>query len=210
MSEVWVQAIEIIHLEKGGVTKTLHKGDWGTTSRGHARDLLARGAARILSPGILRDIQELNDCAIYLRGTVLDSSQSRLAVQYPGVPILPWSGFPSANVGRFLLWDMSAPLRQELIVVGLGLLSKWQIACPLLSYDTLAQNIGTEVERIETRAVIHDLRVPVYNPKVIFARQGEETKRLFELWNSGGELSFLRALYQARPIVNALPPSWVL
>lgn len=210
MSETWFQATAIIHLEKHGATKTLLPGDWGMTTRGHARQLLAAGQARILSPGILRDVQELTDCAIYLRGTVLDSVKSRMAVQYPGVPILSWSGFPSAEVGRFLLWDMSAPLRQELIVVGLGLLSKWQIACPLLSYDTLAQNIGTEAERIETRAIIHDLRVPVYNPKVIFCRQGEETRRLFELWKDGSELGFLRALYQARALTLALPPSWIV
>lgn len=210
MSEVWIQAISIVHIEKNGQLKTLREGDWGTVGRHQARELLARGAARILSPGTLRDVQELTDCAIYIRGTILDSQRSQIAAKHPGVAVLPWSGFPSPEVGRFLLWDMSAPLRHELIVVGLGLLTKWQVACPLLNYDTLAGNIGTEQERAATKAIIHDLRVPVYNPKVIFARQGEETKKLFSLWNDGSELSFLRAIYQARALTLALPPSWIL
>lgn len=209
MSEVWIQAIGIVYLEKNGETKILRENDWGVTTRGHARRLLAEGKARILSPGILRDIQELTDCAIYLRGTVLDSTRSRLQIQYPGVPILAWSGWPDAGIGRFLLWDMAAPLRHDLILVGFGLLQKWQLAVPLLNYDTLAGSVGTEQERAETKAVIHDLRVPVYNPRVIFARQCQETRKLFELWD-GSQLGFLRALYQARPIVNALPPSWVM
>lgn len=210
MSEVWIQAIGIVHLERNGVNRTLLPGDWGQTGKHQAKELLAKGAARILSPGVLRDVQELTDCAIYVRGTVLDSTRERIAAQHPGVPVLSWSGYPASEVGRFLLWDMSAPLRHELIVTGLGLLTKWQLACPLLNYDTLAGNVGTEQERAATKAVIHDLRVPAYNPKVIFARQGEETRKLFSLWNDGGELSFLRALYQARALTMALPPSWIL
>lgn len=210
MSEVWIQATGIVYLEKNGVTKILHPGDWGTTGKSHARELLTKGQARILSPGTLRDVQELTDCAIYIRGVILDSQRSQIVAKHPGVAVMPWTGFPSSEIGRFLLWDMSASLRHELIVTGLGLLTKWQIACPLLSYDTLAQNIGTEQERAVTKAIIHDLRVPVYNPKVIFARQGEETKKLFDLWDNEGELSFLRAIYQARALTLALPPSWVL
>lgn len=210
MSDVWVQAINIVHLEKNGVTRTLLPGDWGQMGKHQAKELLAKGAARILSPGILRDVQELTDCAIYVRGTILDSSRERIATQHPGVPVLPWSGYPTTEVGRFLLWDMSAPLRHELIVTGLGLLKGWQLAVPLLNYDTLAGNIGTEQERAATKAIIHDLRVPAYNPKVIFARQGEETRKLFSLWSDGAELSFLRAIYQARALTLALPPSWVL
>jgi len=210
VSDIWIQAINIVHLEKNGITRTLLPGDWGQTGKHQAKELLAKGAARILSPGVLRDVQELTDCAIYVRGTVLDSTRERIATQHPGVPVLPWSGYPTTEVGRFLLWDMSAPLRHELIVIGLGLLKGWQLACPLLSYDTLAGNIGSEQDRTETKEVIHDLRVPVYNPKVIFARQGEETRKLFSLWGSGDELSFLRAFYQARAVSLALPPSWII
>lgn len=207
MSEVWVQATEIVYLEKAGVVKTLLPGMWGTTTRGHARQLLNSGQARILNSGILKDVQELTDCTIFLRGTVLDSQRQQLESRHPGVPVLGWDGYPTT--GRFLLWDTSVSLRQELIVVGFGLLKNWQLAVPLLDYNLLAENVGTKEEQQQVREVIHDLRVPLYNPKVIFCRQGQETRKLFELWD-GTELGFLRALYQSRPVVNALPPSWIL
>lgn len=208
MSKVWFQAINIVHYEENGQTVTKHPGDWGQLGRQQARDELSKGNIRILKPESLRTVQDLTDCAILLRGGIQESQRTTLMTRYPGVPVEVYRGYPEH--GRFLIWDMKANLRHDLIMTGFSLLTRWQAAIPLLNYDTLAASIGSEQERQETKAVIHDLRVPVYNPSVIFARQCRETERLFELWNGGNELSFLRALYQSRVVVNALPPSWVM
>jgi hypothetical protein len=207
MSEVWAQAINIVHYEKSGAMKTALPGDWLQLGRQQARDELSKGNIKIAKSAVLQSVQDLTDCTILTRGLIYDSQRSQLGIKYPGLPMDTYQGLPEEQ-GRFLVWDMGARLRQDLILVGFGLLQKWQLAVPLLSYDTLAENVGTEPERVETKAIIHDLRVPLYDTRVIFARQCQEARKLFEVWD-GTQLGFLRALYQTPMRVLALPPSWV-
>lgn len=209
MAQVWVRAKSILHYDKAGTAMTAHPGDWAAVGRQQAREWLSNGQCEILKPAVLQTVQDLTDCAILIRGLLSESQRVSLAAKFPGVPIEPYWQYP-VDHKRFLVWDPSANLRHELILTGFALLSKWQLALPLLNYDTLAGDIGTAEEQAETKAIIHDLRVPVYDCRLMFVRQCSETRRLFELWQAGGELAFLRALYQARPIVNALPPSWVM
>lgn len=209
MAKVWIRAKTIVRAEKNGSMMTFHPGDWLQVGRQQARELITTGDAEILKSTVLQTVQDLTDCQILLRGVLAEPQLSLLKAQYPNLPIEPYQDhFPD---GRFLLWDPTrAELRRELILVGFGLLRTWQLAVPLLDYETLADNVGSEQERQETAAVVHDLRVPVYDTNVIFVRSCRETRRLFELWQDGSLLGFLRALYQSRPVVNALPPIWVL
>lgn len=208
MAQVWIRAKSNLYVDDHGKQKPLYPGDWWPVGRQQAREWLASGQCEILRPAVLQTVQDLTNCTILLRGHTSEQQRSLLSVKFPGVPIETHQGHPVS--GRFLLWAASANLRQELVLTGFGLLTKWQLAVPLLNYDTLAESIGTADERAETKAIIHDLRVPVYDCRVIFVRDCQETRRLFELWQDGSELGFLRALYQARPAVNALPPSWVM
>lgn len=120
-------------------------------------------------------------------------------------------GPPGLPFKKTLIWNVAEPLRPELVPVGFGLLETWQMVVPLRSYDTLAANVGTEAERARTLAVIHDLRVPVYNSNVIFACHSEETEVLLRRWTEEGpgDLAFLRALYITKPTILALPPIWI-
>jgi hypothetical protein len=98
-----------------------------------------------------------------------------------------------------------------LIPVGLNLLEKWEIAVPISDYNLLARDIGTDEERARTKELIHDLRVPVYDTRLIFARNCVAVEQLFEMWHKeqGDErLSFLRCLYVVKPYVLALPSIW--
>lgn len=217
MARVWVRAKTILNVEENGKQIRRFPGDWCQMGRHQAKQLLANGQIEILRSTILQSVQDLTDCAILLKGIVpedagkvLNTEQRRsmLASRYPGVPVEDYSGY--SQHGRFLVWDTSAELRYDLILTGFQLLKKWQLAVPLLDYNTLADKIGAAEERKETKDIIHDLRVPVYDTRVLFVRQCRETRKLFDLWADGGELAFLRALYQTRPIVNALPPSWIL
>jgi hypothetical protein len=210
MAHVWVKAKSIVRLEKNGRVETYHPGDWCSMGRQQARELLARDQVEILKPAVLQSVQDLSDCAILLSRELEEVRLSLLMAQFPGVPIQIYSGDYPDEYGRFLLWDTLAELRHELFLTGFKLLEKWQIAVPLRDYHILAESIGTDKERSDTKNVIHDLRVPVYDCRVLFVRQCQETKKLFELWQDNGPLGFLRALYQSRPLVNALPPSWIL
>lgn len=209
MAQIWIRAKSILHVDDHGKPRRLYPGDWYPVGRQQAREWLANGQCEILKPAVLQTVQDLTDCAILLKGHVSEQQRSLLVAKFPGVPVEDYVR-SQVKHGRFLLWDATANLRQDLILTGFGLLAKWQMAIPLLNYDVLAQDIGTEAERRETKAIIHDLRVPVYDCRVMFIRQCQETRHLFELWQDGGELAFLQALYQARPIINALPPSWIL
>lgn len=208
MGKVWVRAKSIVHAEENGKIRPYHPGDWLQIGRQQARDCLSRGEIEILKPVVLRSVQDLSGCAILTTESMAEPDLSFFAGTFPGVPIEQHLGnYPEYN--RSLLWDTRATLRRELILTGFELLYKWQLAVPLLDYNILAENVGTDEERQKTKAVIHDLRVPIYDCRVIFARQCKETRKLFELWD-GSQLGFLRALYQSRPVVNALPPSWIL
>lgn len=208
MAKVWVRAKSIVRTNEDGKQKTYHPGDWCQMGRHQANEYLARDQVEILKPDVLQTVQDLTDCTIYMRRK--DSvKRSLLVAKFPAVPVLDFEKFPG-KPGRFLIWDTIVNLDEKLILTGFNLLSKWQIAVPLVDYETLAQDIGTEAERAKTKAIMHDLRVPIYESRVIFARQCREVEQLFELWNGGGQLAFLRALYQSKPVINALPPSWVL
>lgn len=208
MGKVWVRAINIVHAEEGGKVKPFYPGDWLQLGRQQARECLARKEIEILKPVVLQSVQDLNGCAILTTEAMAEPSLSYFAMTFPGVPLERHTGnYPEHN--RSLLWDTKANLRRDLILTGFELLKKWQLAVPILDYDVLAEDTGVAKEREETKAIIHDLRVPIYDHRVMFIRQCTETRKLFELWD-GTQLGFLRALYQSRPIINALPPSWVM
>lgn len=114
---------------------------------------------------------------------------------------------------RSLIWDGKLPLQQERVDTGLKLLDTWQIAAPLYP-EILASQIGSEADRELTQAVIHDLRVPVYETGMVFVRRCDDTERLFEAWREedektpGSPLAFLRALYLVKPLILPLPAHW--
>lgn len=210
MAKIWVRAVTILHVSMDGKTQQVYPGDWTKVGKHQARQWLATGQCEIPRIGILKAVQSLDDCAVSLRGEMSQSIKEDLEQRYPGLDIT--SGL-EMTASRNLLWDTRTTLLPELALVGFGLLSKgWQVALPLVDYELLAENIGDEVEREATRAVIHDLRVPVYETGVIFARRCPEVRRLLETWQAelgDRRLAFLRALHQVRPVTLALPDSWV-
>jgi len=114
-----------------------------------------------------------------------------------------------------LLWDTSAALRVEIIPIGFNLLAKWDLAVPIMPEQVLAADLGTPEERAMTEEVIHDLRVPVYDTRVLFVRRNRTTERLMGIWleerMTGEPLAFMRALgkVKPKPLICALPATWI-
>jgi hypothetical protein len=106
-------------------------------------------------------------------------------------------------------------LRPDLLATGFSLLDTWEVAAPLFSYEELARDIGTDSERQQTEVLVHDLRVPVYEVRCLFLKRCRATRDLMAAWAreqeaKGNEyLGFLRALYQVKPLVLALPTTWM-
>ena len=115
---------------------------------------------------------------------------------------------------KTLIWDVAVPLRGDLVPVGFNLLAKWQVCVPLWSYTELACHVGTEAEREMTRDVIRDLRVPIYDTRMIFVRRCADTRALIDDWlkecesSADKKLAWMRSVYRVKPVLCALPASW--
>jgi hypothetical protein len=146
------------------------------------------------------------DCGVYVRGR--KPGDFSLSVGDVGVTEGDGAELPYPMT---LLWKPGLKLRGEMIPVGFHLLKTWQVAAPLWDYRELACHVGSEEEKEKTKAVVRDLRVPLYDTRLIFVKRCGDTRALIDLWKQeeGDEkLAFLRALYQVKPLILALPVTW--
>jgi hypothetical protein len=133
----------------------------------------------------------------------------------PGDLEVSTSALPAITTQRnCLLADGFMP-RKILFGIGFNLLSTWQVAVPLMDYKTLARDIGSEADRERAQETLIDLRVPVYDTRMIFVRRCPEGEALVETWSNmlaiGEEprLAFLRAVWAVKPLILPLPFSWM-
>lgn len=185
-------------------------GDWAEVGKQTALRWIADGEAEIPHYGtILRSELLPVGCGAVVRNgsapdwltQALDTiAQAPYALHYP----------------QTLLWDASLPFRQALLLPGFELLNVWQVVVPLVDYSTLAAHIGSEEDRKRTAGVIRELRVPVYETKMLFVKRNDYTLELVHQWqqelgqveNGDERLAFLRALYRVKPLVYATPYMW--
>jgi len=111
------------------------------------------------------------------------------------------------TAGAKVPWDM--------LDAGWHFLDKWDAAAPLWKHGITGAKVGTSAERKLTEKIIHDLRVPLYAHELLFVRNNEVGQALMEAFNTerteDGEprLAFLRAFYQVKPRLCALPATWL-
>ena len=143
-----------------------------------------------------------------------DNAQHRMEAKRRRLPLAVQDGWqmPAERV-LFVGADQGVPW--PLVESGFGALDTWEMACPLWRYGVLAQDVGTTAERERTKALCFDLRVPLMEPGLLFARQCEASERMIETWRreceGGGDerLAFLRALCLVKPRLLTLPRSWL-
>ena len=210
---MWVQLKTVKQIETCGKIRTYQPGDWVDVGKQAARQWLAAGDASI-PEGMLPELLPA-DAGLVIRRAQEDNTPPDLTglvlalqIHYDpdGMNWLPHS--------YNAIWRPDLHWRTSLIPVGLHLLQRWQVAAPVASFDYLASDMGSEQDRERTRAIIHDLRIPVYDTRLIFARRCPAVRKLMAVWHeerkAGDEgLAFLRALYQVNPTILALPTIWV-
>ena len=211
---MWIRLLGNYKIEKKGKMVSRQAGDWIKVGKQEAGLLIAKGRAELPGQDVIREFAGGGkDAGILALGSpaaaaiVLAELKGKLNVKYvDSAPWLPWA--------KTIIWDTGVILRTEMIPTGLGLLDTWQIAMPLWDNYSLAIHEGDEDDRAQTQAIVRDLRVPLYDTRLIFARQCDETKQLFAQWGierqkgGSGRLAFLRAFYLVKPLMLALPITW--
>lgn len=206
---MWIQMVTVKNIEIAGRVRTYHPGDWVDIGKHDANLMIGRGEA-ILPKGdntvVQKMISDQSGVLVFDNEAV---ARDKLSI-YKGIQVDKIEQ-PTLMHERNFLWDTSAPIHPPLVAVGFHLLNKWEICVPLADYKILACNIGTEEERQATKDVIRDLRVPLYDTRVMFVKMTPDTSRLIKIWSEtegDRQLAFLQALYRVKPFILALPASW--
>lgn len=205
----WIQLLRSVPIEKGGVSRTYYPGDWCDVGRQSAQRWVNDGVARWATPQTYAS--DLSGCGVALSGDASQASRLRTTLPQLAVELATDAALPFA---RTLFWETSFALRPELVPVGFGLLGTWEVAAPIVSYDTLAVHVGTPDARERTQAIIRDLRVPLYDGRLLFVKRCRAGEDLLAAWaeeqTTGDDvrLCLLRAIYQTRPLICALPVTW--
>jgi len=90
----------------------------------------------------------------------------------------------------------------------------WELAAALVSTSLLAETIGSLEEQQKTLKAVGDLRLPVYESRLVWVRQTPAALKVVEAWAAelaaGGDEyhSFLRALYQNSAWLCTIPGDW--
>lgn len=200
---MWVQLLSRKGIVVKGKMTQFVGGDWVNVGKHLAKRWIAAGEAMIPQTQT-KKLLSGGAGVLVTRG---DGGRFE-GVKHAGIEVatgaarLPWL--------RTLVIDPEVALQESQILAGLGLLDPWQVVAPLKPYNLLAQNVGDEAEQEKTRAVLPDLRVPVYDHRCVFMRRCPESEELLGRWQEqgGGILAFLRALYTVKPLVLALPATW--
>lgn len=209
---MWIRLKSNKIIDRAGKNHTYHVGDWVDVGKQTALLWMAQGDAEI--PSYRKEQFKQGEAGVLIRNAEkIDPYQDRFDQTKLGLTLIV-SESPYVAFDKTLIWHPKALLRSELIGAGFGFLDTWEIAMPLYSYDELAIHIGGEADRAKTKAVIRDLRVPVYDTRLIYVKHCENTQRLFTAWldecEGGGDerLAFMRAFYQIKPLMLALPITW--
>lgn len=210
MAKVWVQVRQTVYYDNGGTQAVAHPGDWIEIGKHQARMLLAKGSVAIPEPSRLHAVQDYSDCGVVVRAEELPDTPGPDRLQF----VL---GDPSLPFAHTVIWEPSLAAQPTAIENGLVLLrggEGWEMLAMVVDESTRAADVGSEDERRQTEAVVGDLRIPVYDTRLLWVRETPATSALVEAWAKeleGGadeRHAFLRALYSARVMLYTLPQGW--
>jgi len=215
MGKVWVQAVGKIYYEKNGKQEIAEPGDWAEIGKHQARQELARGTAIIPDPHRRIEAQDLDRCGVVVRADIMPSAKVFGTIQHT-------LGSPSLPFDYTVLWKPSLSVTSQGLEAGLARLRSheiadretWEILATLVSEETMASDVGSPEEQRKTKKAVGDLRLPVYDTRLLWIRKTANTEDLIERWtvelatSADEQHSFLRALYGSKVMMLTLPPGW--
>jgi hypothetical protein len=212
MGKVWVKLTTPKTIEVHGHGTQYKPGEWVEVGKMLARQWLGDGSAIVPRESIRTSITDFANCGIVVYSGDAEPVQNVVQSRFTGLPVV--SGEIRLEFAQTLLYDVTCPLRLDLAVIGFHRLTAgWQIAAPLWNYSQLARDIGTEAERAQTETIIHDLRVPLYDTRLVYVRRSPQTEQFISIWKAerkagDDKLAFMRALYITKLVMCALPVTW--
>lgn len=212
---MWVQLTSTQYITERGLQRAYHPGDWVNVGRQTAALWISRGEARLPEQTRYGKFPGFDGAGLLL----LTGDEQLLEGYRQRMSPLAWLSVSrgesrSLPYRRNLILHPAVKLNPERVAIGMNLLLTWELAVPILDYEQLACHIGSEDERSRSGQLLPDLRVPLYDTRLIFARKCKETQLLFDRWEEelapGGDErhAFLRALYRTPLLVLALPITW--
>jgi len=214
---VWVRLLSAKYLKDEHARMQKHEaGEWVQVGKHDARVMLAAGECEIPRKDIRNQVADWGNSGV----VIVDPADPESATGFvdgtwDGMGVQVGTLFSGRPYGSTLFWDPNVSLRRELMPVGFHRVQHgWQVACPLWRYKALALHLGSDDEKKRTLDVVQDLRVPVYNPGLLYVARCPQTDELFDVWKEEHKegddrrLSFLRAVFRTRPILCALPVTW--
>jgi len=204
-----VQMLTTQKLDRAGEVKTLRPGDFVNISRALAELWVREKKARSATNSDSVDPAVFADAGFLLCGEAVGSdyfAQSGVPVASESADCLPFPKTIRVSSKNFLDW--------ERLACGVKLLNTWDCAIPLFPPSLLAAQVGEEQQRDQALAVLHDLRIPVYDPALMFLKQGGPCTALLYAWREEQErvgdqvLALLCALYRTPLFLCPLPSTW--
>jgi len=214
----WITLKSIKHLRVAGVPVTYHPGDSIEVGKQTAIEWILDGSAEDpfgqIGPSAVPAEPGDTEFGIHVRAAENSANARALGDISLRVPIS--YGSVAAPYTNTFLWEPSKVVSPRLLNYGfLRIVSgKWDLASSLFSYKALADIVGTEEDQEGTQKLIGDLRLPVYDSRLVWVRQTAASHAFLEAWSkelekgTGEFHSFLRALYVARPMICTLPMDW--
>jgi hypothetical protein len=218
---MWVRLKTVKNFPVRGKMSTFHAGDIVQVGGATARPWLDDGSAELLDFALMEAGKLITEptAGVILCGGVSQFVRDRLAqvenLQLTGVDPETWR--PMLLYTENCLWQPHFELRLDPMLHGFHLLKRWQMAVPLVDYETLAVSVGSVEERQYTERIVRDLRVLLRDTRLVFIRRCPAMLRFVEQWQIERErfgshtderLAFLRAVYTERPLVCDLPNTW--
>lgn len=122
--------------------------------------------------------------------------------EYAGYPVVD-----NLEDGRLIaLVDPRAGVDRRTLEQGLRWLSHWELIIPFRPYGELAMDFIGGAKNLG----IGDLRVPVFDPRLIFIRVNDDTRKVWQLYQEyrmkyDYRIAILLALWEVKPHFKPLP-----
>ena len=208
---MWIQLNSCKRILENGKEVDRHPGDWVNVGKQQALLWISQGDAILPNKSAYAEFGISEGSGVLVIG---DENKGRKTLEPIKTEIEIVYGTYNLPFKYNVIWNTDLPLMVDKVCIGLMMLQTWDMAVPLFDYNTLAEAVGSDLERNKTKDIIRDLRVPLYDTRLMFIKITRETQYLIESWteemrNGADEkLSFLRNLYKIKPLILALPISW--